>query len=92
MSVNVPSSLMKWLSSFTKRNSFLIHLSTDQVYEGTSSYCKEENETLLVNIYGKSKVAAEVFISLNWSNFAILRSSIIFGPQTISPVPKLLPI
>lgn len=30
MSVNVPSSLVKWLSSFTESNTFLIHLSTDQ--------------------------------------------------------------
>ncbi|GKC71587.1 NAD(P)-binding Rossmann-fold superfamily protein [Tanacetum coccineum] len=92
MSVNVPSSLVKWLSSFTKSNYFLIHLSTDQVYEGTSSYYKEENETLPVNVYGKSKVAAEEYISSNWPNFTLLRSSIIFGPQTISPVPKSLPI
>nr|GEY30716.1 methionine adenosyltransferase 2 subunit beta [Tanacetum cinerariifolium] len=92
MSVNVPSSLVKWLSSFTESNTLLIHLSTDQVYEGTSSYYKEESETLPVNVYGKSKVAAEEYISSNWPNFAILRSSIIFGPQSISPVPKSLPI
>lgn len=62
------------------------------VYEGTKSFYKEENETLPVNVYGKSKVAAEEFISASCSNFAILRSSIIFGPQTISPVPKSLPV
>lgn len=39
----------------------------------------------------KSKLAAEQFISEKWSNFAIL-SSIIFGPQTVSPVTKSLPI
>lgn len=49
-------------------------------------------KTVPVNVYGRSKVAAEQFISENCSNFAILRSSIIFGPQTISPVPKSLPI
>ncbi|KVH91139.1 dTDP-4-dehydrorhamnose reductase [Cynara cardunculus var. scolymus] len=81
MSVNVPSSLVKWLSSFTKRETLLIHLSTDQ-----------DDETLPVNVYGKSKVAAEEYIIANWSNFAILRSSIIFGPQTISPVSKSLPV
>jgi len=37
-------------------------------------------------------VAAEKFISENFPNFAILRSSIIYGPQTVSPVPKSLPI
>nr|XP_043628675.1 spore coat polysaccharide biosynthesis protein SpsK [Erigeron canadensis] len=92
MSINVPSSLIKWLSSFTKNNTLLIHLSTDQVYEGTKSFYKEDNETLPVNIYGKSKVAAEEYITANWSNFVILRSSIIFGPQTISPVSKSLPV
>ncbi|KAI3701157.1 hypothetical protein L2E82_45803 [Cichorium intybus] len=92
MSVNIPSSLVTWLSSFTESNTLLIHLSTDQVYEGTKSFYKEDNETFPVNVYGKSKVAAEEYISTNWSNFVILRSSIIFGPQTISPVTKSLPI
>lgn len=45
-----------------------------------------------MNVYGRSKVAAEQFISANHSNFAILRSSIIYGPQTVSPVPKSLPV
>ncbi|KAK9749364.1 hypothetical protein RND81_02G120800 [Saponaria officinalis] len=92
MSINVPTSLVKWVLSFKEKSSLLIHLSTDQVYEGTKSFYKEEDETLAVNIYGKSKVVAEKFISTNCPNFAILRSSIIYGPQTLSPVPKSLPI
>ena len=92
MSINVPSSLVKWLLSFEESNTLLIHLSTDQVYEGVKSFYKEEDETVPVNVYGKSKVAAEQFISTNFSNYAILRSSIIIGPQAISPVPKSLPI
>lgn len=62
------------------------------VYEGVKSFYKEEDEAVPINVYGKSKIAAEKFISENCSNFAILRSSIIFGPQTISPIPKSLPI
>ncbi|KAH9604415.1 hypothetical protein KSS87_021107 [Heliosperma pusillum] len=92
MSINVPSSLVKWVLSFKEKNILLIHLSTDQVYEGTKSFYREEDETLAVNIYGRSKVEAEKFISANCSNYAILRSSIIYGPQTLSPVPKSLPI
>lgn len=92
MSINIPTALIKWLSSFSGKNTLLIHLSTDQVYEGTKPFYKEEDETVPVNVYGKSKVAAEQFVYANCSNFAILRSSIIYGPQTISPVPKSLPI
>lgn len=62
------------------------------VYEGVKSFYKEEDETLPVNMYGKSKVAAEKFIIEKCSNYAILRSSIIYGPQTVSPVAKSLPI
>uniref|UniRef100_A0A453Q5B3 RmlD-like substrate binding domain-containing protein n=1 Tax=Aegilops tauschii subsp. strangulata TaxID=200361 RepID=A0A453Q5B3_AEGTS len=62
------------------------------VYQGVKSFYKEEDETLPVNMYGKSKVAAEKFITEKCSNYAILRSSIIYGPQTISPIEKSLPI
>ncbi|XP_051144204.1 uncharacterized protein LOC127260513 isoform X2 [Andrographis paniculata] len=92
MAINVPKALVKWLSSFERSNALLIHLSTDQVYEGTKSFYKEEDETVPVNVYGNSKVEAEHHISANCKNFAILRSSIIYGPQTVVPVPKSLPI
>uniref|UniRef100_A0A7C9EWI4 RmlD-like substrate binding domain-containing protein n=1 Tax=Opuntia streptacantha TaxID=393608 RepID=A0A7C9EWI4_OPUST len=92
MSINVPTALVNWLLSFKEKSTFLIHLSTDQVYEGTKSFYKEEDEACPVNVYGKSKLEAEKLISAKCPNFAILRSSIIYGPQTISPVPKSLPI
>jgi len=62
------------------------------VYQGVKSFYKEEDETVAVNVYGKSKVAAELLIKDKCQSFAILRSSIIFGPQTVSPLPKTLPI
>ncbi|GMH21707.1 hypothetical protein Nepgr_023549 [Nepenthes gracilis] len=92
MAINVPTHLVNWLSSFKEKNTLVIQLSTDQVYEGSKSFYKEEDEVVPVNVYGKSKVEAERLISSNCLNFAILRSSIIFGPQTISPLPKSLPV
>ncbi|XP_078148508.1 NAD(P)-binding Rossmann-fold superfamily protein [Carex rostrata] len=92
MATNEPSSLVKWLHGYGNRNSLLIHLSTDQVYEGVKSFYKEEDETIPVNMYGKSKVAAEKLITEKYENYVILRSSIIYGPQTISPVARSLPI
>ncbi|KAL4654062.1 hypothetical protein ACB092_01G351400 [Castanea dentata] len=61
LSVNVSSSLVDWLSNFKEGSTLLIHLSTDQVYEGVKSFYKEEDETVPVNVYEKSKVAAEQF-------------------------------
>ncbi|KAG0454123.1 hypothetical protein HPP92_025427 [Vanilla planifolia] len=91
MATNLPTSLINWLSSFEDNNTLLLQLSTDQVYEGMKSFYKEEeDETAPVNVYGKSKVGAELFISSHCSNFAILRSSIIYGPQAVSPVAKSL--
>ncbi|KAL1213625.1 hypothetical protein V5N11_000694 [Cardamine amara subsp. amara] len=92
MSINVPTSLVNWLSTFDRNKTLLIHISTDQVYEGVKSFYKEDDETVAVNVYGKSKVAAELLIKDKCQNFAILRSSIIFGPQTVSPLPKNLPV
>uniref|UniRef100_A0A0D6QR03 RmlD-like substrate binding domain-containing protein n=1 Tax=Araucaria cunninghamii TaxID=56994 RepID=A0A0D6QR03_ARACU len=93
MAINVPSALIKWMSSDNDTETpLLIHLSTDQVYEGIKSFYKEDDKTNPVNVYGKSKVMAEEFIESNYSNYAILRSSIIYGPQPIIPVEKSLPI
>lgn len=62
------------------------------VYEGTKSFYKEDEETKPVNVYGKSKVEAEKHIRAHWQNFAVLRSSIIYGPQPVVPVQKSLPV
>lgn len=62
------------------------------VYEGVKSFYKETDETKPVNTYGATKVAAEKFIQSNYGHYAILRSSIIYGPQPFVPLPKTLPL
>ncbi|KAI5058070.1 hypothetical protein GOP47_0026240 [Adiantum capillus-veneris] len=91
--INVPHALLSWLSSLAGTDHpLLIHLSTDQVYEGTNLFYKEEDEAKPVNTYGKSKLEAEQTIMKDWPNYAILRSSIIYGPKPIVQVKKSLPI
>lgn len=51
--VNCPTELLKL-------NAPIIYLSTDQVYEGTKQYYEEDaDETVPVNVYGRSKLAFE---------------------------------
>ncbi|CAI5460066.1 unnamed protein product [Closterium sp. Yama58-4] len=71
----------------------LIHLSTDQVYEGAKSFYKEDDPLLPVNTYGRSKVAGEQAVRHQWQgSHAILRSSIIVGPPPPVPLKKTLPL
>lgn len=83
-SLNIPSVLLSGLENYANRSShfpLVIHLSTDQVYDGSRSFWKESDPTDPINEYGKSKLAAEQEIQARWPNYIILRSSIIYGPQ-----------
>ncbi|CAK9276131.1 unnamed protein product [Sphagnum jensenii] len=93
MAINVPRTVVEWLTSMNAPTlPLLIHLSTDQVYEGIKSFYTEDDETKPVNVYGRSKVVAEIYVKSNYANYAILRSSIIYGPQPFIPLPKTLPL
>ncbi len=60
---------------------FLIHLSTDQVYDGSRSNSTEEAPAAPINAYGRSKLKAEEVIRNSGCCHVILRSSIIVGPE-----------
>ncbi|GJP44679.1 hypothetical protein CLOM_g4044 [Closterium sp. NIES-68] len=106
MRINVPSALIAALTDAASRRAgssgdadgeqqlpLLIHLSTDQVYEGTKSFYKESDPLVPVNTYGKSKVAGEQAVREQWAgSHAILRSSIIVGPPPPVPLKKTLPL
>ena len=59
--INVPIDLLSL-------NAPIIYMSTDQVYQGTQQYYKENDETLPVNLYGRSKLAFERVLLLNSNN------------------------
>ena len=77
MKVNLPLDLLKIGAP-------IIYMSTDQVYEGTKQYYKEDiDEANPVNVYGKSKLEYEkVLLGKNVPGSTILRSSLILGPPT----------
>lgn len=50
----------------------------------------EDDAAAPVNVYGETKLAAEQAIQTAWPRHVILRSSIIYGPQTPHPVDRAL--
>ncbi|WNM59849.1 SDR family oxidoreductase [Candidatus Nitrospira allomarina] len=65
-----------------ERNIRFIHLSTDQVFDGTSAPYTEESPTNPINPYGKAKAQAEELIrSLN-PKATIVRTSLLYDLRT----------
>jgi dTDP-4-dehydrorhamnose reductase len=90
--INVPERLLAGLA-LSSPNAFLLHVSTDQVYDGSRA-CSTEADAegcTQANAYGVSKAAAETAVRAAWPRHAILRSSIIYGPPPpFAPVARAL--
>jgi dTDP-4-dehydrorhamnose reductase len=81
--VNVPHKLLAALKLHKERTShcpLLIHISTDQIYDGSKAHWKEDDVTAPINVYGQTKLEAEQEIGREWPHHVVLRSSIIYGP------------
>ena len=78
---NVPRLLVDALKSVPERQILLIHLSTDQVFDGSRSNSTEDAPASPINAYGRSKLKAEEVIRGSGCSHVILRSSIIVGPE-----------
>ncbi|KAG2449872.1 hypothetical protein HYH02_005395 [Chlamydomonas schloesseri] len=95
--VNVPSHLVDCLLRQEQvragLRAVLVHISTDQVYDGSRAHWKEDEAGGQVNVYGRTKYEAETHILSRLPEpypVAILRSSIIYGPPAPDPVPRPL--
>lgn len=74
-----------------KQNAFLIHYSTDYVFDGTkSSPYSEADKTNPLGVYGKSKLAGEEAIRSQAVNYLILRTSWVYSRNRNSFVTKVL--
>ncbi|KAL3786699.1 hypothetical protein HJC23_002788 [Cyclotella cryptica] len=56
--INVPLDLLSFGAP-------IIYMSTDQVYQGTQKFYRENDDTLPVNVYGKTKLAFERLLLLD---------------------------
>ena len=74
-----------------KLNSFLIHYSTDYVFDGTKGVpYVEGDETHPLGVYGKSKLAGEEAIQAGDASYLILRTSWVYSRNRSSFVTKVL--
>jgi dTDP-4-dehydrorhamnose reductase len=74
-----------------KLNAFLIHYSTDYVFDGTKGLPYiEGDKTNPLGVYGKSKLAGEEAIKNQKANYLILRTSWVYSRNRNSFVTKVL--
>jgi dTDP-4-dehydrorhamnose reductase len=57
----------------------LIHISTDYVFDGEKGYYKEEDKPNPISYYGLTKLEGERQVIAHCKNYAILRTSVIYG-------------
>ena len=89
VNVAVPSTLAELCSKF---GTFLLHISSNAVFDGTNAPYKPSDKTNPLNVYGKHKVAAEEAIK-KFPRYGILRVPVLYGRlETVdeSSVTKLL--
>lgn len=74
-----------------KLNAFLIHYSTDYVFDGTKGVpYLEDDETNPLGVYGSSKLAGEQAIRAGKANYLILRTAWVYSRNRNSFVTKVL--
>lgn len=62
-----------------KNDSFLVHLSTDFIFDGEAGPYKEEDEPNPISYYGESKLASEKLLEESTIKYAIVRTQLVYG-------------
>jgi len=58
---------------------FLIHLSTDFIFDGREGPYKETDKPNPISIYGESKLEGEQIVQSSMENYAIVRTVLVYG-------------
>lgn len=67
------------IQSCEKHQSHLIHISTDFIFDGKNGPYSEEDKANPLSYYGKSKLASEQLVEKANTNWAILRTVLVYG-------------
>ena len=62
-----------------KHQSYLVHISTDFIFDGKNGPYKEEDEPNPLSYYGLSKLKSEKIIQESTLNYSILRTVLVYG-------------
>lgn len=62
-----------------KKDTFLLHLSTDFIFDGSKGPYKEEDQPNPLNYYAESKLASEKTLEKSDIRFAIARTQLVYG-------------
>lgn len=95
LAFTINDSAVELVAKYTQENNAkLIHISTDYVFDGTSSIALNENEdTNPVNVYGASKRAGEIACLKENPNSIIIRTSWVyskFGNNFVKTMQRLM--
>ncbi len=64
---------------------YVIHISTDNVYDGTKGWYDESDEPAPIHTYGKTKLAAEEAVRRFGGDWSILRVTLLYGGRPEYP-------
>lgn len=67
------------IEASAKNNCFLLHLSTDFIFDGEDGPYDEKAKANPVSYYGESKLAAEKLLENSTINYAIARTVLVYG-------------
>ncbi len=73
------NAVQRLVDTCKRHNSFLIHLSTDFVFDGTSGPYREDDEPNPLSYYAKSKLESEDLIVNSTIDWAIVRTILVYG-------------